>query len=170
MKVFKYTLVLIGLVILVFLLIGAFSKTTEFKQEYSINQSTELVFGAFMDPRRMQDWVEGLEKIEPLNGFMNGIGSQYMISFNYKNRKFTILQKVVGFQWKKHLDLMFYPPHMNIRMDLLFEEKSNSTHIFLNTSINGDNLFWRSILFLKKPAIKKIINKNIENLEQMLNT
>ena len=170
MKLLKYTSGLIGLVILIFLLIGVFSKTTEFKQEFSINQPTELVFGAIMDPRRMQDWVEGLEKIEPVNGFMNGIGTQYMISFNYKNSKFTILQKVLGFQWKKQLDLMFYPPHMNIRMDLRFDEYNNSTNMILNTTITGDNLFWRSVLFLKKPAIKKIINRNIENLEQMLNT
>ncbi len=170
MKVLKYILPSLGIITLLFLSMGLFSKTSELKQEYQFKQSREVVFLSLIDPRKMHSWIDGLEKIEPVDGYMNGIGAKYLVTINYGDSKYTILQELVSFQFNEKLGFKLFPPHMSVLMNVVFENKDNSTQMYLNTSITGENLFWRSVLILKKPAIRKIILKDLENLQQLLNT
>lgn len=169
MKVVKYILASLGILILTILLFGSFSKNSSLKHEYRFNQSPKVVFLTVIDPRKMRSWIDGLEKIEPVNGFMNGIGAKYLVTVNYDNNKYTVLEELVTFEIYKELGLILFPPHMTIRLDIAFMEENKTTKISLNTVITGDNAFWRSMVFLKKPAINKIILNDLKNLEQILN-
>ena len=169
MKVLKYILASLGIVILAFVLFGSFLENSELKHEYRYSQSPKVVFLTVIDPRKMHSWIDGLEKIEPVNGFLNGIGAKYLVTVNYDNNKYTLLEELVTFEFYKELGMILFPPHMEVRIDMSFTEENKSTKINLNTVITGDNAFWKSMVFLKKPAINNIILNDLKNLEQILN-
>lgn len=159
---------LTGLLILLFLMVGMFKKSVLLEQDITISRSAKKVYYSMLNPMMMKEWLEGFQKIEALDGFLHGPGSRYMVTLEFGGRELKILQEVTLFEWKRELGLKMIFPHILVNTNILFEESDKGTQMNIKHDIQGDNLFWRSVIPIMKPFLQKNFDQNFINLKEVL--
>ncbi len=168
MKKTKYIAGIIIILISSFLLTGLFNRHVEFEYRLQIDKPVKLVYFSMMNPMKMDEWVYGFEKLEALDGFLNGPGSRYLLTLKMGKREMVILEEVTSFNWKKDLGLSFDFGHMIMDMDIEFTEENEVCSLDVHTKVTGTGLLSRSLLSFTRPLIKKHIVMNFEGLKRML--
>ena len=157
-----------GLLVLVFLMVGVFKKSILLEQDITINRPVKKVYYSMLNPMMMKEWLEGFQKIEALDGFLHGPGSRYMLTLEMGGREIKVLQEVTLFEWKKELGLKMNFPHILVKTNVLFEESGKGTQMNIKHDIQGDNLFWKSVIPIVRPILKNSFDKNFINLKEVL--
>ncbi len=159
---------LAGLIILVFLMVGIFSKSILLEQDITINRPAKKVYYAMLNPMKMKEWLVGFEKVEALDGFLHGPGSRYLVTFNYGGHELKVLQEVTVFEWKRELGLKMTFPHITVKTSILFDPTDKGTSLNIKHKISGNNLFWKSLTPFLKPWLKDNFDQNFINLKEFL--
>lgn len=168
MKKKSYIAGIIIALLLAFLLTGVINKSIEFEQELYINKPVKIVYFSMMNPMKMGDWVQGFEKLESLDGFLNGPGSRYLLTLRIGKRKVVVLEEITSFNWKEDLGLKFDFGHMWIETMIVFREEGAGTRLLVTTKVSGNGILSRSMISFTKPIIKKQFLTNFNNLKEML--
>ena len=121
-----------------------------------------------MNPMKMEAWVQGFEKLESLDGFLNGPGSRYLLTFRIGKRKVVVMEEVTSFNWKEDLGLKFDFGHMIMETMIVFHEEGEGTRLLVETKVTGNGILSNTMITFTKPIIRKHFVTNFTNLKLML--
>ncbi len=156
------------LFIVIFLLVGLVLGNARFTQELEIGRPPKVVYYAMMNPMKMDAWIQGFQKAEALDGFLNGPGSRYLMTLIIGGHEIKVLEEVTSFVWKEELGLKLNFKHFTANLDIRLEETEKGTRVYIKNIISGNNLFWKIMVPYLKPGFKRHMNKNWYNLKDML--
>lgn len=168
MRKTKYIIGILIALLLTFALTGVVNRSIEFSDELYINRPVKIVYFAMMNPMKMDAWVQGFEKLESLDGFLNGPGSRYLLTLRIGNRKVVVMEEVTSFNWKEDLGLKFDFGHMIMETMIVFQEEGEGTRLLVETKVTGNGILSSSMITFTKPIIRKHFVTNFTNLKLML--
>ena len=168
MRKTKYIIGILIALLIAFALTGVVNRSVEFSDELYINRPVKIVYFAMMNPMKMDAWVQGFEKLESLDGFLNGPGSRYLLTLRIGNRKVVVMEEVTSFNWKEDLGLKFDFGHMIMETMIVFQEEGEGTRLLVETKVTGNGILSSSMITFTKPIIRKHFVTNFTNLKLML--
>jgi hypothetical protein len=168
MKKILYITGAISLFLIIFFMVGIVKRTVKFEQELSFDKPPKMVYYAMMNPMRMDEWIQGFQKAEALDGFLNGPGSRYLMTIKLGGKEFQVLEEITTFKWKEELGVHLNFKHMTVLMDIHFNKIDGGTQVHIKSTITGNSLFWKAVVPYLKPGLKRHMDTNFENLRMML--
>jgi len=168
MRKILYIVGAIALFLVIFFMVGIVKRTVRFEQELQFDKPPKMVYYAMMNPMRMDEWIQGFQKAEALDGFLNGPGSRYLMTIKLGGKEFQVLEEITTFKWKEQLGVHLNFKHMTVIMDINFEKTEEGTQVHINNTITGTSLFWKAMVPYLKPGLKSHMAANFENLKYML--
>ena len=81
MKVLRYILGLIVLLLIAFFTLGFLNPEISYETRTEIQASVEETFAVFNDPERMGEWLVGFHSMENISGNDNEVGSKWKLRF-----------------------------------------------------------------------------------------
>ncbi len=166
-KVLKIVIVLIIFIPVVFFLPGIFIKSVAIEQELNIERPPKNVFFTLINPGKMKMWIPGFKKVETLDGFIHGVGSRFLLTLEYQDKEFKIVQEITVFDWKEELGIKYIMPHMVVETNIKLTGLERKTYLKIHHNLTGTNVFWRSLLVWTKPFSVKYFNKVFLNFKDV---
>src|SRR5258706_13545271 len=169
MKTLKIALLSFAGIVFLFLSLGLLFPSYEYKSSVVVNASPEKCWEVFHDTKKMSEWLEGFESLSLKSGDPLAAGSRYEIVVNDHNKRMVMSEKIIEVTAPSKISYELNNDVLKSEFSFLFEG-STSTTVTSKYKITGNNILWRSILFLSKPymtssgqdqlnALKKVIEQ-----------
>ena len=168
MKVVKYSIAGLSLLLILVLLPGIVKPGLNWEQNLQIRRPVKSVYFAMINPMKMGEWIDGFEKIEALGSFSSGAGSKYLLTLRVDDKIIKIGEEVTSFKWKEELGLLFHFPQMEVDVLVKFSYNNGKTYLDIHTNIRGSNPFQRTGLVLFQKRIQQKLDQNFLNLKVLL--
>jgi len=166
----KAVIVISGIVIflgLVFFTPGIFTKSIVIEQELAIKRPVKNVYFSLINPLRMKLWVPGFMKIETMDGFIHGVGSRFLLTLDFHNKEYKVVEEIKVFEWKKELGICYKTDYFTVETNILLSRDGKLTVLKIKHVVQGENIFWRSVFFWFKPVLRNFYHDVFLDLQKM---
>jgi len=168
MKILKYLLGIILLLILLFIAMGFIRSTIEYDCEVTIDKPASEVWAVMNDESTLSEWISGYESSEVVSGTPNTVGAVSNININENGQKMTMQETITAVIPEKQLSMDFSMDMMDMNYDLLLESKGNSTVVKTTSKTEGNGMLYRSILAFMPSAMEAQELENLNKLKRLV--
>ena len=156
MKALKYILGILVLLILAFFTLGMLNPELAYESRTQVNAPVEHAFAVFQDPDHMDEWLEGLKRIEMISEGDARVGSKSLLVVEENGEVMELTEVVTAFKQNELYAFTLDADVLTAQVDIRFVAKDSlNTEIIARTTSKGKNLMWRSILSLAKANIQQ---------------
>ncbi|MFX1328121.1 MAG: SRPBCC family protein [Promethearchaeota archaeon] len=127
----------------------------KFKIEANVNQSSDIVWKAFIDPENMTHWQRYLEKVEVIKGKLGEIGAIAHLHYLEKGKTYILEDKMLDYEEGKKIVSQVSGQGMIIKVKTMLEPLEKATKISMTWNGTSKSLFARIILRLMQGKIAK---------------
>ncbi|MFK8102127.1 MAG: hypothetical protein AB8G15_06380 [Saprospiraceae bacterium] len=179
MKILKYLLFLIGILLFLFVIIGFIKPTIHYGHEITVDKPLKEAWAVQQDDANYKEWLEGFKSIDLISGKQGEVGSKYKVVVNPGDGQpdFEMTETVVGKKDYDHITLNFDSDMMLFDQTTSFAEANGKTTIKTDSKVSGKGVAMRSIFALMEifggsfqaqevkniEALKTVIEKNEKN-------
>ncbi len=153
---------------LVFFIPGVFKKSVVIEQELKIKRPVKNVYFSLINPLRMKLWVPGFKKIETMDGFIHGVGSRFLLTLDFHNKEYKVVEEIKVFEWKKELGIFYTTNYFTVETNIRLSRDGKLTVLKINHMVKGENIFWRSAFFWFKPVLRNFYHEVFIDFKKML--
>jgi len=168
MKALKLTGVAVLVLVLAFFAIGLFIPSFEYEHRLEVNAPVTHCWTVFTNLSNMEKWVVDLKSMEKLSGDDTELGSRYKLVLEQDGREIEVLEEITAIKENELIAFAFEADQMFSTIEVHFSQIENGTEIVATKMVDGNNLFWNSLLWLSKPKMMKYGNKIYGNLKQLI--
>jgi len=147
-KFFRYSLIVSGILFIVFISLGLIRPEVSYQNSIKVNSSAEEAFEIFMDTSIMEQWINGLKKIELTEGGMNRPGSKWKLYIEENGSTFVMNETLTAYEENRRFAFVLENEVMITDVDIRFTPSHQGTIITADNNVRGRNIFWRSLFFL----------------------
>ena len=168
MKILKYILILIGVLIVGFLLMGVVKPQVSYDCEISVDKPVQESWAVIQDEEKLSDWLTGFKRIEHVSGTPGTEGAVADVYFDNNGQEMTIRETITSLVPDESISMSYTSDFMNMDYKLSMEGAEGGTKINTNTVAKGNGMFARSMMALMAGSIKAQETMNLENLKQTI--
>ncbi|WP_297693285.1 SRPBCC family protein [uncultured Eudoraea sp.] len=168
MKILKYALGIIALLVLVFILIGAFSSEVAYKNVITVNKPLAESWAVSQDEERMADWLDGFQKIEHVSGTPGTVGAVSDVYFIDDGQEMVIRETITDIVPNESITMTFENDFMNMDYILRMSEMEGKTKISSSTTAVGNGMFSKSLMALMSGTFVSQEETNLFNLKRTI--
>lgn len=169
MKALKYILGILVLLILAFFTLGMFNPELTYESRTQVNAPVEHAFAVFQDPDRMDEWLEGLKRIEMISEGGVKVGSKSLLVFEENGETMELTEVVTAFKENELYAFTLDADVMTANVEIRFVAKDSlNTEIIARTTSTGKNIMWRSILALAKSTFQQQDQDSYTRLKEVI--
>lgn len=168
MKIIKYLLGGIALIIVVFLALGFLKPEISYDCEVWVEKPMKEAWAVTQDKTKLKDWLEGFQKVEHISGTPGTIGAVSNVYFNTDGQQMVIEETITGFVPNKSISMSFGSDFMNMDYQLSMSRQEGKTKISSSTIAVGNGMFSKSIMVLLSTSIRAEEEKNLSNLKRVI--
>lgn len=168
MKYVKYTLIVLSVLLVVFLLIGIIIPGISYDCEITADKSLEESWSVAQDEEKMSEWLEGYQKMEHVSGPEGAVGAVSNVYFNNDGQEMVIKETITALQPNESIEMLFESDFMNMDYELRMASDGTKTRISSITQVEGNSMFSRSVIALMAGSFKAEENKNLLNLKKAI--
>lgn len=173
MKILKYILITIVVLILAFLAIGMMNPHVEYGHEVIVDKPVEEAWAVSQDESKYPLWLDGFQSMELLSGEKFKVGSTYkiVVSPGEGQEDFEMIETLEAIKENEYITMSFDSEMMNFEQTMTFKEKDGKTRIKTDSKVLGKGLMMRSMfasmeMFMN--AFDKQEAKNMEALKDLI--
>jgi len=174
MKILKYLLSIIGILVVLFFAIGFIKPSVTYGHEIEVNKSIKESWAVVQDESKLGEWLDGFKSIEHLSGTPGEVGSTYKVTVQPEGQPdFVMTETINAVKEYDHIDLNFDSDMMVFNQITSFSEKDGKTVIKTDSKVNGKGMIMSSMFALMEMmggAFQKQEVKNIERLKILIET
>ena len=167
MKTLKVTLISFAGVVFLFLSLGLLFPSYEYQSSVVVNASLEKCWEVFHDTKKMGQWLEGFESLSLKSGEPRTAGSQYEIVVNDHNKRMVMSEKIIEINAPTKVSYELNNDVLKSEFSFSFDGPTSTT-ITSKYKITGNNLIWKSILFLSKSYMTSSGQEQLEALKNVI--
>ena len=167
MKTIKIILATLAGIILLFLGIELLFPVYEYQSSVVVNASPEKCWIAYHDTIRMSEWLEGFESLTLKSGEQLAKGSTYEIIITDDGHRMVMSEKIIEVNAPTKVVYELNNDVLRSEFSFSFEGTTSST-ITSRYKITGNNILWKSILFLSKSCMTTEAQKQLEGLKKVI--
>jgi len=168
MKFLKYAIGIIALLVLVFILIGAFSSKVAYEDGITVDKPLAESWAVSQDEERMGDWLDGFQKIEHVSGTPGEVGSVSDVYFVDNGEEMVIRETIVEIVPNESIIMTFENDFMNMDYILRMAEVDGKTNISSSTTAVGNGIFSKSLMALMSGTFETQEETNLANLKRII--
>lgn len=168
MKILKYALGIIALLVLVFILIGAFSSEVAYDSEITVDKSLAESWAVSQDEEKAADWLEGLQKMEHVSGTPGTVGAVSDVYFVDQGQEMVIRETITEIVPNESISMIFTSDFMDMNYTLRMAEVDGKTKISSSTTAVGNGMFSKSLMALMSGTFSTQEETNLTNLKRII--
>ncbi|MDH3698797.1 MAG: SRPBCC family protein [Flavobacteriaceae bacterium] len=168
MKILKYVLGIIALLVLVFILIGAFASEIAYDDEITVNKPLAECWAVSQDEDKMADWLVGFEGIEHISGPKDQVGSVSDVYITDNGQKYTIRETITAIVPNESISMTFTSDYSDMDYTLRMADVDGKTKISSSTKVKGKGIFYSSLMAIMSSTIKAQEETNLANLKRTI--
>ena len=149
MKVLKIIGIVLAAIIIAALSLGLIVPSYEYESTVQVNASPEKCWKVFHDTKQMNKWMGGFESLTLKKGDSMTVGSQYEIVMNGHDKRMVMNETITEINAPTKVSYELNNDVLKSEFTFSFEG-SSSTTITSRYKVSGNNILWKSILFLSK--------------------
>ena len=176
MKFLKYTFFVILTLIVLFFLIGLLCPTINYGTEITVNKPLNESWAVSQDTSKYDQWLEGFQSIELIEGEEFAIGSKYKVVVNPGNGEdnFEMIETILDVKENEFIEMDFDSEMMEFYQKISMTEIEDGTKIKTESSVSPKGVVMKSMFCLMEmlggsftkqesknyQALKKVIEEN----------
>lgn len=170
MKILKYILGILALLVLVFILIGQISGEITYDYEIEVDKPVAESWAVIQDESKMGDWLEGFQRIEHVSGPKDAVGAVSDVHFIEpgSGQPMTIRETITALVPNESISMTFTSDVSHMDYTLKMAEVNGKTQITTNTTTYGKGMFYKSMFSLMRGMIKGQEEKNLAALKKTI--
>ncbi len=168
MKILKYVLGVVLVLVIGFFLIGLIKSELSYDCEIMVDKPLAESWAVSQDPEKMSDWLDGFQKIEPISGVPGTVGAVSDVYFVNDGQEMVIRETITAIVPNQSMSMLFTSDFMDMNYTLTMSSIDGKTKISSNTSATGNGMVSRSLIVLMGSAIKAQEESNLSNLKKTI--
>jgi hypothetical protein len=173
MKILKYLVATIVVLMVVFLAIGFLIPSVDYGHKITVNKPLKEAWAVAQDESKYDQWLEGFQSIVLIEGEKGTVGSRYKVVVNPGDGQpdFVMTETVVSIEEFDHVSLSFDSEMMDFEQTISYSSEDGATTIVTDSKVMGKGLTMRSMFALMEilgGAFQKQEAKNIDALKMVI--
>ena len=168
MKILKYILIVIGVLVIIFFGKGMLAPTVSHTCEVTVNKPVKECWAVMSDTSKMDQWILGFKRTELISGENNTVGAVSNVYVVDNGQEMVMTETITAIKENEQMAMNFSMDFMNMDYEMLFEEKDGKTIITSNTSVEGNGIFAKSLVSFMGGAMKEQEVENMNNLKKVI--
>ena len=156
-------------IVLLFFGTGILFPSYEYDSSIEVNAPVEKCWSTFHDVRKMNQWLNGFESLTLKSGDSLTVGAVYEIVVTEDDNRMVMTEKITELNAPRKVSYLLDNDVLRSEFSFSFDGTA-PTKITSHYKVAGNNLAWKSILFLSKSymttsaadqlsLLKKVIEK-----------
>ena len=155
MKILKWILGILLLLLLAFLLLGWLNPEYNESITTVIDAPVEKTFALANDEQHMDKWLENFKSMELIEGDGKSKGSKWKVTFDENGKEFDMIETVTDYVENERFAFDIDDEFGKYNISLNFEEKDGKTVLTEKMVGAAKGIFGKAFLALMKSSIKK---------------
>jgi len=172
MKILKYLLLIIAVIILFLLALGLFKSSVNYGHEIKVNKPIQEAWYVSQDASKYKQWLEGFKSMKLISGEEAKVGSKYKVIVQPEGQpEFEMTETIVSIKEFDHVTLHFDSEPMNFEQTIFFNEAGGITTVKSDSKVVGKNIISRSMFAAMEMftgAFTTQEAKNFDNLKKVI--
>jgi uncharacterized protein YndB with AHSA1/START domain len=168
MRILKFILKLLGLLLIVFLLTGLFIKKVDYIVEIEVDKSLEETWTLFNDHTVMDQWVKGVKSFDPIDTTSAMVGNTYKMIVEDNGREIEMIETITAWEPNTRIVMEFDAGDMHKVNDIRFASKDGKTIITNDASCRGTTYFTKCMFPYFKGMFRNIDKEMFEDFKKMV--
>ncbi len=168
MKILKYILGLLLLLIVIFIGMGFVFPSVSYGSEIVVDKPIEEAWGVISDETKVAQWIKGLQKMELVSGTPNTVGAVSNIYVEDGGQEFVMKETITAIKPNELIAMTFSMDIMDMEYEMTAEEKDGKTIIKSQSKTTGNGMFARSMISFMKGAMQAQEDENMGNLKKVI--
>ena len=174
MKILKFLLSLIVILILIFFAIGFIKPTVSYGHEIEVDKSVKEAWAVHIDDSKYDQWLDGFKSIDLISGELNEVGSKYKVVVNPGEGQpdFEMIETLVDKKDFEYVNLNFDSDMMTFDQKTTFVESDGKTKIKTESKVGGKGIMMKSMFAMMEMlggSFQAQEEKNLEALKKVIN-
>ena len=173
MKILKYILIVLAVLVVIFIAIGFIVPTVEYGHEITVDKPLKEAWAVSQDETKFAQWLEGYKSIELISGEKGKVGSKYKVVVNpgEGQEDFEMIETVVAKKEFDHVNMHFDSDMMDFDQKIIYTEVDGKTKIKTESTVSAKGMMMRS-MFAFMEMVGGVFHaqekKNIEALKKVI--
>ena len=174
MKILKYVLYAIGVLIVLFFAMGLLMPTVNYGYEVTADKPVKESWAVSQDESKYTEWLEGFKSMELIEGERMQKGSKYKIIVNPGDgqKDFEMIETLVDIKENEFVNMHFDSEFMDFEQIMTFSEADGKTTIKTDSKVMAKGIFMKSMFAVMETlggGFTKQEGKNMEALKKLIN-
>ncbi|HNQ12857.1 MAG TPA: SRPBCC family protein [Bacteroidia bacterium] len=166
MKVLKYVLIAILLLVAAFFLVGIINPKVEYNASIEINKPLEETFELFNNIDHLQAWIPEVKSVEVMEGEPHEAGAKLRMTVESEGNAVVLNETVLEYVPNQKVVLDFEAGAMLKTNSVQFTAKGDQTIIEGSYVCRGSNMFYRSMFRFFKGTFQTIDQGYLNNFKK----
>jgi|SRR6185295_5478833 len=169
MKILKYAGITIASLLVIFLGVGWFIPSYEYSVRVAVNAAPEKCWEVLHDTSRMKKWLPGFVSLKLTEGEYLQPGSVYEVIL-VQDKVYRMQETLTEINPPRGSAYVLTNDVMKSEYNFKLSGSSGQTEIVAQYIVTGNNLIWRSILWLSKSYLQKNAQGQLDSLKVEIET
>lgn len=167
MKILKYLIAIILILVLIFLAMGFIKPVVEYNCEVKINKPAKEVWAVMSDEATLPDWIKGYKKSELISGTPNTLGAVTKVYIEENGTEMSMQETITALEPNKRMGMSFTMDFMNMDYDMRLEDKGDHTIVRTNSKTIGNGMIAKSMISFMPSSMEAQELENLGNLKRL---
>jgi hypothetical protein len=163
-----YTLGIISILIILFLIIGLIKPSTSYNCEIMVDKPIEESGYVAQDEERMSEWLEGFKKIEHVSGTPKTVGNVSNVYFTINGKEMVVKRTITAIKLFESVESLSETDFMNMEYRVKMTAIGEKTKISSSTTVKGNGMFAKSLMVFMGGSLKKQEETNLAKLKNTI--
>ncbi len=168
MQFVKYTLLGLFGITLAFFSLGIFHNSTSYQNEVVVNASVEDSYEVFITDSLTSKWLLGYVGSEVITGSPLMPGSRFIVYFEQEDNTYQFIEELVDIKRNEKFIFNMETELFLGRVEVYFEGNERETTITTYTTMEGTNLFYKSLMYIMNGGMQAQSQVNYELLKKLI--
>ncbi|UJH67722.1 SRPBCC family protein [Allomuricauda sp. SCSIO 65647] len=168
MRYLKYTLGIIVLLFIVFLLIGLLKPEVSYDAEITVDKPLAESWAVTQDEEKLAAWLPGFQKIEHLSGTPGTVGAVANVHFVADGEQMVIRETITDIVPNESIAMTYENDFMNMHYRMAMTAVEGKTKISSRSTAWGNGMFAKSMMAFMGRGFKAQEETNLANLKKTI--
>ncbi len=149
MKILKYSTIALLVILLAFFGIGIFIPSFDYQVRVTVNAPPEKCWTVLHDTSRMEKWMTGFQTLTLKKGTGMTVGAVYEIVIQ-QDERYVMTEELTAIKKNELFSILLTNDVLTTSNRITLVPSGDQTHIDASYHVTGNNLFWKSLLWLSR--------------------
>ena len=169
MKILKYLIILLAVLIIGFFALGFLRPTVEYSSTIVVDKPIEEAWAVMSDESRVSEWLKEVKRMEHVSGTPNTVGAVSNIYVDENGEEMMMKETIQKFNPPNQIAMNFHMDMMDMDYEMILKEKDGKVEITSNSITKANSLIFKSILAIVPSMMKAQEDINMNNLKKVIN-